>query len=111
MIVKVRMLAFGTQGEVREVELPDTVPTDDLTTVLGQVFYYGQNDFQPKRHPSVSVGDVIEWQDELYLVCGAGFRHLRKGELEELEGMQRLERQFSTLCYSPNLDTRQKDSA
>lgn len=73
MIVEVEMLAFGN-GEIREVEVPDGEVTSDVDQMLELVFHYGQNDFQPKNHPSVSVGDVVRLNNERYAVAGLGFR-------------------------------------
>jgi hypothetical protein len=56
MIVQVLMLAYGDPGQVREVEIADDTPDE---AVLDEVFKWGQNDFQPQRCCSVSVGDVI----------------------------------------------------
>lgn len=73
MIIEVEMLAFGN-GEIREVEVPDGEVTSDVDQMLELVFHYGQNDFQPKNHPSVSVGDVVRLNNERYAVAGLGFR-------------------------------------
>ena len=72
---KVHMLAFAN-GDIREVN----VPVSELSSVEGnleKVFHYGQNDFQPHPSlPSVSVGDVIEMDDEKYRVEPVGFSKL-----------------------------------
>jgi hypothetical protein len=72
---KVHMLAFAN-GDIREVY----VPVSELSSVEGnleKVFHYGQNDFQPHPSlPSVSVGDVIEMDDEKYRVEPVGFSKL-----------------------------------
>lgn len=59
---RVRMLALGKEGEVREVDLPPKgLPKGPVRDeILSAILHYGQNAFQPKNHPSVSVGDVIE---------------------------------------------------
>ena len=71
MQVKVRMCAF-CEGDIRLVEIPEgTVPTPD------SIFQYGQNDFQPHPTlPSVSVGDVIEWDGKLVCVSPVGFKEV-----------------------------------
>ena len=47
---------------------------------LEMVFYYGQNDFQPKPIRSVSCGDVVVLPDgSLHKVLGAGFESLPAG--------------------------------
>ena len=72
---KVHMLAFA-DGAIREVN----VPVSELSSVEGnleKVFYYGQNDFQPHPSlPSVSVGDVVEIDDEKYRVEPVGWKKL-----------------------------------
>lgn len=92
MKIKAHMLAFGG-GKIREIDIPDNElkerilagATDpDMTgaqiqehardATLDAAFYYGQNDFQPRPFPSVSVGDVIELPDgSLHRVEGCGF--------------------------------------
>jgi hypothetical protein len=67
------MTAFtGHDGEptmLRPIDIRDTWPgmaehplEDDEypAAVLNGAFHFGQNDFQPRRCPSLSVGDVIE---------------------------------------------------
>lgn len=66
----------------RQVEVPDAEHAEakkrGIEAVLDLVFQYGQNDFQPKRMPSVSVGDVVRVrvgarQTELWRVESVGF--------------------------------------
>jgi hypothetical protein len=85
MKINVLMLAFGRENEVREVEVPDEKAENNqnIDVVLDLVYYYGQNDFQPQNHPSVSMADVIVYNDEKYLVCYAGFRKLTEIEFDE----------------------------
>jgi hypothetical protein len=82
---EVEMLAFG-DGQIRKVTIPEDEPAYDAfntTTedVLDLVFKWGQNDFQPQRMPSVSVGDVIRIPDgyggwDAYRVEPIGFQKL-----------------------------------
>jgi hypothetical protein len=60
MIFEVELNAF-MNGEIREVDVPDEVFFECITTedVLDQVFRFGQNEVQPKDMCSVSMGDVI----------------------------------------------------
>ncbi|MGB5812954.1 MAG: hypothetical protein WBG86_20645 [Polyangiales bacterium] len=72
MRVYAYMTAFtGRDGEpvtIRPIEIPSyalevehTLEDDEYpATILNAAFKYGQNDFQPRRCPSLSVGDVIE---------------------------------------------------
>ena len=46
----------------------------DTHQKLDQIFYYGQNDFQPvPNHCSVSVGDIIRLEGKRYRVEATGF--------------------------------------
>lgn len=60
MVFEVELRAFR-DGEIREVNVPEEVFNELETNneVLEAVFKFGQNDFQPKNQPSVSMGDVI----------------------------------------------------
>ena len=60
---------------VREVEVPSWRNTPDA---LDAIFHYGQNDFQPKKCPSVSVGDFILFFDDVYEVKDFGFTKLER---------------------------------
>jgi len=95
MIIKVHMLAFMERGNVRKVEVADTeiegLCQDDI---LEKIFYYGQNDFaisenvedQRRTHPSVSVGDVVEYNDTYFKVDICGFKEITKDEFNSLTG-------------------------
>lgn len=60
--------------------LPD-VDTNQafIQDVLNLIFHYGQNEWQPLQHPSVSVGDIIEFKVadkghiEFWVVATIGF--------------------------------------
>lgn len=61
MNVKVYMIANCEPGTIRTVSVPDDqAHQGGAESLLELVFQYGQNDFQPQKMPSVSVGDVIE---------------------------------------------------
>ncbi len=73
-IIKVRMEAFAN-GDIREVEVPDEDPymsapfaEVDVDEALRIIFHYGQNDIQSQDMPSISVGDVILFDDDEYRV-------------------------------------------
>jgi len=76
MIFNVEMLAFGKPNEVRQVEVPDSQITEDHLSNLELIFHYGQNDFQSQPHPSVSVGDVINYNNQKFLVAAIGFKNM-----------------------------------
>lgn len=92
MIFKVEMLAFGKPGEIRMVEVPfceEDILENRITEqdCLGTIFHYGQNDFQPKEHPSVSVGDVIHFNGKTYTVDFYGFSEIAEDQLEDLRAL------------------------
>jgi hypothetical protein len=90
MNVTAYLLAFGTEVPIPEriIEVPDheVCPDEHDETIdhgarlLELVFYYGQNDFQPKPIRSLSCGDVVEMPDgSLHRVLGVGWEHLPEG--------------------------------
>jgi hypothetical protein len=74
-------LNMFAQGEIRKVEVPVTLVSDLTETNLSTIYYYGQNDIQAQKLPSVSMGDVIRYNDKRYLVLAVGFRELKDGEV------------------------------
>ena len=78
-------MAFGRPNEIRTVFVPEDEYSRAQSTdeILNLVFQYGQNDVQPQKHPSVSVGDVIELEGTYWLVKGVGFKKMTPQELEE----------------------------
>lgn len=103
MKFKVHMLAFGKPGETREVFLIDSwVAKRELMGLLDLIFQYGQNDFQPRPHPSVSVGDVIDLGDDqrgrFWMVARVGFQNISKEEFDKYMSMDRMERQNYNLA-------------
>jgi hypothetical protein len=93
MIVKVHMLAFGAEGQIREVTIPEGMKEDDLETV----FHFGQNEVQPQKCPSVSCGDVIELNGEFHMVARIGFRKITEDELKKYREIPRIDRMLSEL--------------
>jgi hypothetical protein len=98
MQFKVHMLTFGNPEEFRIVDVP---PKELLNKtekeVLELIFQYGQNDFQPQDHPSVSVGDVIEYYNKYFAVSGVGFAEISEQEFEKNKNMTREERFVNSL--------------
>jgi hypothetical protein len=82
MEFKVRMLAFAEANDVpiRVVKVPDAELNGVVEHDLERIFYWGQNDFQPQNMCSVSVGDVVEFNNELWMVVTVGFRKLTAEE-------------------------------
>ena len=66
---------------------------------LGMIYYYGQNDFQPRECPSVSMGDVIELDNELWLVKASGFRKLMLDEFQKYISLSQRDRHFHPLLW------------
>jgi hypothetical protein len=81
MTFQVIVHAFGAPV-IREVEVPVGVYSGDglfaVRDLLDLIFQYGQNDFQSRKCPSVSVGDFIIVKDEVYEVADFGFNKLNK---------------------------------
>ena len=72
---KVTQFRFN-DGKTRIVEVPTSYPSETTEVILNSVFHFGQNDFQPKDSPSVSVGDVIEVGNEKHIVKNFGFEKI-----------------------------------
>jgi len=81
------MLAFQDKGMIREVDIPDDEYDESgHMEILELVFKYGQNDFQPRQCPSVSVGDVAQIDGKYYVCSGVGWRSVTKSEFNEMSG-------------------------
>ena len=80
MKYQVHLLAFSETNDVlREVDVPEEIPQ-----TLENIFYFGQNDFQPvKDRYSVSVGDVVLFENKFHVVMMVGFKELTKEQYEE----------------------------
>ena len=96
---KVRMMAFMTEvGQdpvIRIVSVPeaDVERAGNITNLLNTIYHNGQNDFQ--RQPdrcSVSVGDVIEIEDQLFIVKNLGFSKMSQEKFEEYGKIERRDR-------------------
>lgn len=103
--IPVLMLAFSDEtDDFRLVDVPDEeVDGATLAEILERVFYWGQNDFQPKQKCSVSCGDVIQWDGENYLVCSIGFRKMTPDQMSEYKAIVRRDRPFYALECKPNV--------
>lgn len=80
MIVKASMYASAS-GAVREIDVPDAELVGTVEEKLERVFRWGQNDFQPRPCPSLSVGDVVCLDGRDFLVRSFGWRELTESEL------------------------------
>ena len=78
MQITVHLLAFTEDGPIptRTVDLPPEAKDASAEELLDLVFKFGQNMFQSKPVRSVSVGDVIDLDQGLFLVQGVGFKKL-----------------------------------
>jgi len=89
MKFNVHMTAF-MNGEIREVNVPDENLGEDIHSDLEEIFKFGQNDFQPiKDRCSVSAGDVIDYNGQLYLILMAGFRKISAKQFEHYKSVDR----------------------
>jgi len=71
---EVELNAFQ-DGVIRIVRVPQDQLDGDPMHDLEQIFYWGQNDFQPvKDRCSVSMGDVVRYRDERWLCAMVGFQ-------------------------------------
>lgn len=86
MKFKVYLTAFKTKADIREVDVPDSELTFDDEEILELIFHYGQNMFQSRPHPSVSVGDIVEMNDKLFMVRSCGFEEITEEEFGKIEG-------------------------
>ncbi len=106
MKYRVEMLAFedarGTAG-FREVDVPDeefsSIASKSVNELLERIFYWGQNDFQPKPFPSVSVGDVVHLttvggHTRYFLVSGVGFTELTAESYQKYKAMDPSDRRM-----------------
>lgn len=99
MDVDVLMLVF-MDGETRTVHVNDELINDGTSVdeLLGLVYHWGQNDFQPvKDRCSVSVGDVIVLDGNNWLVMPMGFSQMTGEELCLYKLIGRRDRQL--YCY------------
>ena len=86
MKINVHMSAYGLKSDIRVVDVPDVeiTPKTTIQEALELAFKYGQNDFQPLKHPSVSVGDVVELKGKYYMVMSAGYEELTEGQFKNV---------------------------
>lgn len=68
-----QIIAHLTSGIDRAIDVPDDELTGDLDHDLEQIFYWGQNEFQPRNCPSLSVGDVVKYLDKRWKCEGTGW--------------------------------------
>lgn len=96
----VELLAYGKDGEVREVEVGVEAGNSNTKHLLGLIYRWGQNEVQPKDQPSVSVGDVIRLRRRRYLILPVGYKHLPKADYERYKAIPMDQR--AVRCYLDN---------
>jgi len=105
---KVEQMKFN-KGMVRIVNVPYSILTGDINYDLNKVFEYGQNEVHAKSSPSVSVGDIIEWENnDKYIVKPVGFEKISKEFYDMLHKTLSIsiksgntgETNYSTLLYN-----------
>lgn len=83
-IIQVQQFRFN-DGQYRNVEVPTSEITECVNSVLDLVYHYGQNMFQPQDSPSVSVGDVINYNGQYFVVADFGFTKIKSETYEVLK--------------------------
>lgn len=66
-IKQTNSLSYRSYLRIVNVPFDEVDTTKGIHHLLELVFKYGQNDFQPKNSPSVSVGDIAVVNDKYYL--------------------------------------------
>ena len=100
MKIIVELLAFGKDGEVREVEVTDADMSFSRIGEFGDeglaelAFRRGQNGVQPQPHPSVSMGDVVHVNGKRYIYMTVGVRLLTDVEYADYVQLPRKDRPF-----------------
>lgn len=92
MLVFVYLFSSTDMGDVRVVEISDHWKGVDDYAVFGAIWKYGQNDFQPKEMPSVSMGDVIQWKGEYFLIGSCNYIKIDVSFLMNYMAMNRRDR-------------------
>ena len=80
-IFQVKMSRFG-DGKMRTVVIPTEELKGTVEADLNKIYHYGQNDFAvvEQKLPSISMGDIIQYDDALHIVRATGFTML-EGEI------------------------------
>lgn len=79
----------------RLVEVPNEEVVSDTMELLERIYYWGQNDFQPRQCCSVSMGDVAEVDGKFYICVSFGWKELSKDEFAEYKALPLQDRRFS----------------
>jgi len=83
------MKAFSVEGTIREITVPDEeineIEEIEKMSILDLIYRYGQNDFQHQECYSVSVGDVIFYNDKYIEVKSVGFEEITQEQFDKIE--------------------------
>ena len=82
--IQVQQFRFN-DGQYRNVEVPNSEISENVNAVLNSVYHYGQNIFQSQDAPSVSVGDVINYDGRYFIVADFGFEQIKSETYEVLK--------------------------
>lgn len=76
--MKVTTGLYAFVDDSRIVDVPDAEWNDAKTTAerLELVYHYGQNDFQPQGVPSLTAGDVVIVDGDIWIIAMIGFHKL-----------------------------------
>ncbi len=80
MKIKTYSLIQPFHTVVRWVEVPDELLGKGLVSDFDLIFRYGQNEVQPQNIPSLSVGDLIVYKNNVWLIDSAGITNVITGE-------------------------------
>ena len=93
MKFKVHLTAFQRcDHQIRKVEVPENECTENTDIILERIYNYGQNETQPRKIRSVSVGDIIFYNDKYYLILFVGFKEISKKHMDEFKKLEHSEK-------------------
>jgi hypothetical protein len=90
----VELLAFNElSGIMRPVDIEDHQLAEKEEHILEQIFYHGQNDFQPQSgFYSVSMGDVVHLNEKYFIIAGVGHKEMDSKQYEFYKELSRDDR-------------------
>jgi len=85
MKFKVYLTAYSKKTDIRYVSVPKhKIDLNNSYESLEEIYSYGQNEIQEQQLQSVSMGDVIEFNNELFLIAPIGFQKISQEEFDNL---------------------------
>ncbi len=94
----VEMLAFGQPGDTQDVEVPEAALAGDSLSQLETIYQHPRNS---PRLTAISVGDVIAFGGNRYLVAGVGFRLLSREEYLDYLSRDQIDRLMFASAANP----------